>query len=268
MARILVDSLDDARLDPFRDLKSHRLKQRSNTFVAEGVNVVRRMLRGGFSCQSILASDRCSDALEGEVPAEIPLYVVPHRLASELVGFKFHAGILACGLRKPNPDLPMIAGSPAKPSILVACAHIVDPENTGGIIRACAAFGAAGLLLGEGCADPFSRRVLRVSMGNACQVPIRESTRLQDDLGRLRATFGYDLIATVLDGDAEPLSRTSCPTRAVLLFGNEARGLPRDLVEGCDRRVTIPMRGTDSLNVAVAAAICLHHFTNAAGPVL
>jgi tRNA G18 (ribose-2'-O)-methylase SpoU len=260
MARILIDSLDDSRLDAYRDLKSHRLRQRSSSFVAEGANVVRRLLGGGFEVQSALASDRCVDMLEGEIPAGIPLYVVPHRLASELVGFKFHAGVLACGLRKPNPTLSEIADPPGRASILAACAHIVDPENTGGVIRACAAFGAGGLLLGEGCADPFSRRVLRVSMGNAFRLPIRECSVLGEDLALLKADYGYELIATVLDDGAEPLHKASRPCRAVVLFGNEAQGLPPELVRVCDRRVTIPMQGADSLNVAVAAAVCLYQF--------
>ena len=65
-----------------------------------------------------------------------------------------------------------------------------------------------------------------------------------------------------LDADAEPLARAARPERIALLFGSEGHGLDRSLVDRCDRRLTIAMRrGTDSLNVAVAAGIFLYHFT-------
>jgi tRNA G18 (ribose-2'-O)-methylase SpoU len=73
---------------------------------------------------------------------------------------------------------------------------------------------------------------------------------------------GVELAATVLEGDAQPLAGAARPPKLALLFGNEAQGLDPALVAACDRKITIPMRlGTDSLNVAVAAGIILHHFT-------
>ena len=82
------------------------------------------------------------------------------------------------------------------------------------------------------------------------------------DLRRLRDEFGVELIASVAAGDAEPLETVQRPRRLGLLFGNEAQGLANEWLELCDRRVTIPMkRGTDSLNVAVAAGVFLYHFT-------
>jgi tRNA G18 (ribose-2'-O)-methylase SpoU len=69
------------------------------------------------------------------------------------------------------------------------------------------------------------------------------------------------LFATVLGDHAEPLGQVHPGPRNVLVFGNESDGLSRDWIEFCDRQITIPMRGgTDSLNVAVAAGIVLHHF--------
>ena len=147
---------------------------------------------------------------------------------------------------------------------LVVCPDVQDPTNLGSIIRTTAAFGCAALVLGERCADPFSRRVLRVSMGAALQLPIIESAALADDWPQLAAA-GFELVATVV-GDAAAESLASfCPgPRTAILFGSEGHGLAAEHLALCRRRVTIPMQlGVDSLNVAVAAAVVLYELTRA-----
>jgi tRNA G18 (ribose-2'-O)-methylase SpoU len=83
------------------------------------------------------------------------------------------------------------------------------------------------------------------------------------DLRRLKDVWRFQLVATVLDAAAEPLATARRRSQRIgLVFGNEAQGLSPQVLAECDRRVTIPMRlGTDSLNVAVAAAVFLYHFT-------
>jgi TrmH family RNA methyltransferase len=82
------------------------------------------------------------------------------------------------------------------------------------------------------------------------------------DLRQLRDEHAVRVYATVLDEKAEPLSAVKPPIRAALMFGNEAQGLDAHWIEQADQAITIPMGlGTDSLNVSVAAAIFLYHFT-------
>jgi tRNA G18 (ribose-2'-O)-methylase SpoU len=103
---------------------------------------------------------------------------------------------------------------------------------------------------------------IRVSMGTIFSLPIVRSEDLPAELVKLRQQHGYDLVATVLDGTAEVLDRAARSFRQGILFGNEATGLEPDVVNACNRRVSLPMsRGTDSLNVAVAAGVFLYHFT-------
>jgi tRNA G18 (ribose-2'-O)-methylase SpoU len=117
------------------------------------------------------------------------------------------------------------------------------------------------VLVGRGSADPFSRRVLRVSMGGSLRVPIRSADDIGTDLRELRDSLGVELAATVLDSTAEPLATAGRADRFALVFGSEGHGLAPSIVALCHRRITIPMQlGTDSLNVAVAAGIFLHHF--------
>jgi tRNA G18 (ribose-2'-O)-methylase SpoU len=134
----------------------------------------------------------------------------------------------------------------------------------GALIRISAAFGADALVLGERCCDPFWRQSIRVSMGTIFRLPLVQSQDLAGDLARLRGEWGVQLIASVLDDDAEPLAAVVRPQRLGLLLGNEAQGLAERWIRLCDRSVTIPMQlGTDSLNVAVAAAVFLYHFSRA-----
>jgi tRNA G18 (ribose-2'-O)-methylase SpoU len=256
----IVTHLDDPRLEPYRNLKATNRTRWSNQFVAEGSLVVERLLASRFGVQSVLLSRRWERQLPHNTPPECPIYLLEHDLAEQLVGYTFHTGVLACGWRQPSPPLETLASLDARSSLVAICPNVNDPENIGAIIRLSAGFGLSGLLLGPGCADPFSRRVLRVSMGTAFTLPIVESADLQRDLLRLRDDFGFELCATVLDATAEPLESAAPTLRMGLLFGNEKHGLGREWIELCARKLTIPMAaGADSLNVAVAAGIFFHY---------
>ncbi len=265
MSRFLINSIDDPRLEPYRNLKETNATRWAGRFVCEGEKLVRRLLASDFPVESVLIADRFEERLGPLVPPEAPVWIVPEEMVERLVGFNFHRGILACGLRKPAPRLEQLAPA-GGPAMLVVCPDVQDPENLGAILRIGAAFGVGGAIVGAGAADPFSRRVLRVSMGAALRIPVLESADIEADLQRLAGELDVQLIATLLDPAAEPLAAAARPARFALLLGSEGHGLDPRIVALCQRRVTIPMQpGTDSLNVAVAAGIFLHHFSAAAG---
>jgi len=196
------------------------------------------------------------------VPADVPVYVISQELMNGILGLKFHSGIMACGRRKPRATIDQVVPKDRDRLTLVICPDISNVENIGAMVRLSAGFGADAIILGERCHDPFWRQSVRVSMGTIFTLPLVQSDNLLHDLRRLRREWGIELIATVLDASAEPLENAKRKPRMALLFGGEAQGLERQYVDACDRRVTIPMQhGTDSLNVAVAAGICLYHFT-------
>jgi len=261
MPVIAVDSLEDPRVAIYRDLKSAFAKRRQSLFVVEGLTLAERLLASDIAIHSVLTEPRYVERLLPKMPPDAPLYVAGRRLVEELAGFRFHRGVLACGYRPAARELKAVMGTAPPVAVVAVCVGIQDPENVGGVMRTSAAFGAASVLLGPNCADPFSRRVARTSMGANFSLPVVESVDLRADLETLRCEFGFELVATVLDRDALPLERAPRPRRVVLLFGNEGAGLDRCWVEMCDHRVTISMRsGVDSLNVSVAAGIFLHWF--------
>ncbi|MFM7058933.1 MAG: TrmH family RNA methyltransferase [Planctomycetota bacterium] len=255
-----IERLDDPRLDVYRNLKSTNATRDARIFIAEGPTVVDRVLRSGFSVSSVVISDRKFASFSSRLSVDIPVYRLRQELAEELVGFAFHCGVMACALRRP-PLAPEHWLPAQGPALVVAGDRITDPENVGALIRIASAFGAAGVIFGPGSADPFSRRVLRVSMGNALFLPVAETQNIEDLLQELGCHHGMTIAGTLLDPIAQTLSEYSFAPRTVLVFGNEYDGISSGVKDRLNARLTIPMlNGTDSLNVAVSAGIFLHQY--------
>jgi tRNA G18 (ribose-2'-O)-methylase SpoU len=261
MTCIPVESVDDPRLASYRELSQRNLTRLSGLFVAEGEKVVERLVASDFAVASILAEPAFAERYEPRVPPGVPIYVASRELLEQTVGFNFHRGVVACGKRKPAADLAQTLAQLSQPRpTIIACPDVQDPTNLGSIIRSAAAFGCSCVLLGPQCADPFSRRVLRVSMGTALQLPVVESRDLAADLKQL-AEAEFELAAAVIDPAAEPLASAKRRERLAILLGSEGHGLSSEWLKLAHRQVTIPMQlGIDSLNVAVAAAVLLYHF--------
>ncbi|MBX5475937.1 MAG: RNA methyltransferase [Clostridia bacterium] len=138
---------------------------------------------------------------------------------------------------------------------VLALDAVQDPGNVGALVRAAAAFGAAGAVLGPGCADPWGPKALRGAMGAAFSLPLVEAADLAKMLSEARAA-GRRVVALDARG-AERLDRVPLD-RAVLLLGSEGRGLG-EAAAAADVVARIPFAdGMESLNVATAAAVALY----------
>jgi tRNA G18 (ribose-2'-O)-methylase SpoU len=260
MPLIPIADLDDSRLDIYRHLKQTNQTRWEQIFIAEGEKLVKRLLDSDFETLSILSAETHVARLLPRIPPTVPVYEVAASAIDQLIGFNFHRGVLACGRRKPNPSLEVLCADVSRPLLLVLCPDIKDPENLGAILRISAAFSVDGVIVGREGTDPYSRRVLRVSMGTVFRLPVFQA----DDWAKTFAVLqkaNIQTAATILHPSAELLSTSHRPARFALAFGCEGHGLPAEFIAQCDRRVTIQMaNGVDSLNVAVAAGIFLHHF--------
>ena len=143
----------------------------------------------------------------------------------------------------------------------VCLEHIQDPANVGALLRSAAAFGFAGAVLCGNCADPFSPKAARASMGTLAKVDII----FADETGQALAAFkacGIPSFAAALQNSV-PLERvdTQRLPGAALLCGNDGNGLLPGTVAAADKPVRIPMAaGVESLNAAVAGGVLLWHF--------
>ena len=272
MPLIPLTDLSDSRLDPYRNLKLSNQTRTTGHLIAEGHRVVRRLVDSDFAVDSILVSERRKHTIEDIDSDRHRIFVVPEELGSQLVGFEFHAGVLAAGKRRESPSISeWLPSQLASNELVVVCPRMTDPDNLGTLIRLCVGFGVRALILGPGSTDPYSRRVLRVSMGHAFFLPIvqADDDNLAPQLIALRERHGFRFLATVLDETATPLDQfpfggnrdDGSPQRMGVLLGNEADGLDPQWVDFCHERVTIPMGPqADSLNVSVSAGIFLHWF--------
>ena len=146
-----IESLDDPRLDIFRQLKTTNATRDSRLFVAEGTTVVERVLKSGFEVRSVLISDRKFAGFQERLPQDVPILRLRQELAEELVGFVFHSGVMASAVRRPAPP-PRDWIAPTGPGLIVAGDRVTDPENVGALIRIGSAFGASGVVFGDGSA--------------------------------------------------------------------------------------------------------------------
>lgn len=265
MAEINICSLEDPRLAVYHQLKRSNLTRWSGLFIAEGDKVVRRLLTSNIEVVSVLAAQSYLAEFASLAPAGVPLYVLPDALLPQIVGFNFHRGVLACGRRPPNASWPDVFADPDSPRTLLVLPSIQGPENLGLMLRTAAALGIDAVLLGPGCADAWSRRVLRVSMGLALHLPMRYAREVQAELRELARNWRVRLVAAVPHGGT-PLANARRHGRMAVLFGSEGSGLEPEFVACCHEQVAIPMAaGADSLNVAVAAGIMMYHYLHGAG---
>ena len=254
---VAVDDPADERLRDYAGLRGGSPAPAGGYFVAEGALVIRHLLESPYPVRSLLVTERGLRQLEPELGRiEAPVYVAGQDVVDTVAGFNYHRGALASADRLP-PRAPqeLVAGG----DLLLVAEGIGDLENLGALFRNAAAFGADAVLLGPRCGDPLSRRCVRVSMGQALRAV---HARLDDwpaAIGMLRDR-GFEVLALTPSPDADDLRTVTPRPRQALLVGSEGDGLTRAALAAADRMVRISMAvGVDSLNVATAAAVALHH---------
>lgn len=254
---------DDPRLDDFRDLNSvdrrPDLPSGKGLVIAEGVLVVQRMLASRFAPHALLGTDRRLTELERDLAgAAVPFYRTTADVMADVVGFHLNRGVLAAARRVPEPSVAHVVDGARTVAVLEG---VNDHENLGSIFRNAAGLGVDAVVFGSGCADPLYRRAVRVSMGHALLVPYARATDWPADLVMLKQS-GFRLLAMTPDPRARPLAQAMAAARddrVAVLVGAEGPGLTASTLRLSDVRVRIPMsRGTDSLNVATAAALAFY----------
>jgi RNA methyltransferase, TrmH family len=143
-----------------------------------------------------------------------------------------------------------------RPQLVLMLNDVQDPGNVGAIVRVAEACGATGIVAGGGTADPFGWKALRGAMGSTFRIPVARHP-LADALRSARQS-GARVFATV-PRNGTPLRQCDLRGPVTVLLGGEGPGLPADLFDAADERLTIPMRPpVESLNVAIAAALIVY----------
>lgn len=273
----VIDIIDpgDPRVDDFRDLNSvdrrPDLPTGRGLVIAEGVLVAQRMLASRFRPHACLGTDRRLMDLAGCLgAADLPFYRATAEVMAEVVGFHLNRGVLAAARR---PQELTVAGVLAGARTVAVLEGVNDHENLGSVFRNAAGLGVDAVVFGAGCADPLYRRAVRVSMGHALLVPFARSEHWPADLNLLRDN-GFRILAMTPDPQVGALADVMGALGAdkvAILVGAEGPGLTETAMRASDVRVRVPMsRGTDSLNVATAAALAFYErarHTGGTGPI-
>ena len=230
-------------------------------FIAESKNVIEIALRHGYSpLHAVCLEDMTGHPLVQQL-GDIPVFVLDEAEAKRRFGYVLTGGISCAMRRKKTGDYRAVMRNASR---VVVLEDVENPTNVGAIFRSAAAFGIDAVLLSPGCADPLYRRALRVSVGNALQIPwayIGTSETEWKEIGvDLLRQEGFVTAAMALREDNLDIddARLRQASRLALLMGNEGMGLSERTVQACDYVVKIPMQnGVDSLNVAVAAGIAM-----------
>ena len=147
---VALESLEDSRLEPYRSLKTSNATRDDDLFVVEGALLVERLLASRFETVSILTHPGWFEAPKFEISANAPVMTLLRPAMTELVGFSFHQGILACGRRKPWPALAeIVACHSERRMTVVICPSIDNPENLGSIARTADALGVSAIVVGR-----------------------------------------------------------------------------------------------------------------------
>lgn len=267
MPIVPLSSLDDPRLAGYRQISEPELVRERGLFVAEGRLVVERVIRQGFTIQSLLLNAAAHAALLpllGALERETPVYVADAAEFQRLTGHDFHRGCLALVERPaPLPLARLLGGARS----LVVLEGVSNPDNVGGVFRNAAAFGVDAVLLSPTTTDPLYRKAIRTSMAQTLRVPFArlgaepDQPRWPQALSLL-IDQGFQLVAlTPRDPsrDLDAFARSQRSARIALLVGTEGEGLSDGAESLAEQRVRIPIRrDVDSLNLAVAVGIALH----------
>ncbi|WP_128890225.1 TrmH family RNA methyltransferase [Corynebacterium pelargi] len=264
----------DPRLDDFRDLNHSDqrpdLPGGKGLVIAEGPLVVGRLLASRFPVRKLIGFPSKLESFLAqpgipELVKDIEIYSLDRPTLAEVAGFDMHRGLLAAADRVEDMSIEAaIEGA----STIVVLEGVGDHENIGSMFRNAAGMGVDAVLFGNGCADPLYRRVVRVSMGHVLRTPFAsfggKRATWHRELDQLREA-GYRLVSLTPDAQAEHLADALVDAsgkpfeKVALLVGAEGPGLSEKTMRATDIRARIPMaEGTDSLNLATAAAIAFY----------
>lgn len=275
MPDIAIDHAGDPRVALYRGVAEPALVGTAGRFVAEGRLVVRRLLESArLEVESVFVTPTARSALADLLESErlnLPVFVAPPAVLSEVAGFNIHRGCLALGRRPAPVRLETVVPGGEASALVLALDGVASADNVGGLFRCARAFGVDAVVVGPGCVDPFYRKAVRTSMGGVFEVPFVQAANLSATLVGLLEE-GFDVVGLSPDGEATGAWRErggASPTRLVLVVGHEGHGLAASTRAVATSVVRVPMAPrADSLNVVAAAAVVLSQVASAMGRTL
>jgi RNA methyltransferase, TrmH family len=255
-----IESAANPLMKRIRALEQRKGREQAGAFFVEGIQAVWQAVDAGAAIETlVVAPDLLTSAAAREMVARqqaagtavaevsAPLY--------ERIATRENPSGLAAIVRIASRDLPSLAVTPA--SLFVALHEIGNPGNLGTILRTVDAVSGNGVILVGDATDPYHPNAVRASVGTLFRLPIIQVGQIETVMDWGRA-YGINVVTTSARATQEHW-QAIYPSPLLLLFGNEGRGLPQDIVAQGDLAVRIPMHGgASSLNLSVAAGVLLY----------
>jgi TrmH family RNA methyltransferase len=251
----VITARSNARVRRWRELgRDARLRRAEKRALIEGEHLVTASLDAGGRVEALLLSESGEERFGALAARAGAATVMADDVFAALADTDSPAGVAA------EIVLPVPARKLEDARHCLFLEGVQDAGNVGAILRSAAAFGIGDAVLGPGCADPWSPKVLRGGMGAHFALVVHEAKDLAADMKR----FGGRVACTAPRGGV-PLAQADLSGRIGWLFGGEGPGVSERLAALADLRVAIPMPGRmESLNVAAAAAVCFYELSRRA----
>jgi len=224
-------------------ISSRKERERAGLFVADGTKLLEEAVKFYPGLHTVILSD----GVEAEIPDGVRTVRVPKDVMASISPMEAPQGALfLCRLPEKTAFVPE-AG-------MLLLDGIQDPGNIGTILRTADALEVPVVLL-EGCADPYSHKVVRSSMGAVFRTDVIQSTWAEVHAACKAA--GIPVAVTALSDRAKDI-READLTKMAVVIGSEGRGVRNEILEKADHELIIPMNPRcESLNAGIAAAICM-----------
>ncbi|TQL50981.1 TrmH family RNA methyltransferase [Ornithinicoccus hortensis] len=257
----LLSNVRSERVRAVRSLGRRAVRQRQGRFVVEGPQGVRELLRyAPGSARDVYltpaAADRYAELVSLAGEAGVPVRACTDQVLAAMSDTPHPQGVLAVASPVDVPLGEALAAATDGAGFVVVLTNVRDPGNAGTVIRGADAFGASAVLVSDASVDVYNPKVVRSTVGSLFHLPLVLGVPVPDLLQACRVHGLRLLAADGGGGTMLPDADLTAPHAWVL--GNEAWGLPEEVLDQCDDVVAVPIVRAESLNLAMAATVCLH----------
>ncbi len=259
-----ITSKDNSNVKLYVKLLKKKHRNEYNLFTLEGLRLVEDAILEGAEIETIFVTDdflvKMSDDEKSSIftdeKTSSGIFIITNEIASKLSSTENSQGIFAIAKLPKKPGILEILSGNGK---YIFLHNLQDSGNVGTIIRSADAFGITAIFT-ENCADVFSPKVVRSTMGSIFRLPIIEAC--YENLFEIAKENGITTFAAVIDKDAVDILKCDFSGASIVIIGNEGNGIPKYVSDICDVKTTINMKGNvNSLNAATAAGIFIWELT-------
>ncbi len=254
----VISSKDNEIIKSIRKLKEKKYRDIENCYLIEGIKLIKEAINENAKIKQIIVCEDCinSGEIDKEILYEIAKYNVQYvaeTVFNSITDVKAPQGILAV-IEKNNKNNQIDYSQ----DIIITLDDIQDPGNLGTILRTVDSANLNQIILSKKCADSYNPKVVRSTMGAIFRVNIIEVEDLRKTLKEIKQN-DFKVMVTALDTNNSIYSVDY--NKKVIVIGNEANGVSREVQEIADEKVKIPMLGkTESLNASVATSIMVYEY--------